>query len=103
MDSSLKDIFAQVEKYLVPLVSKDPPSAISKDESRILALQQINRLNHRIGQLARGPKESNVDVKILQTYVNRLTIGVKTNNDPQIRSSLISVRNYIESLDSTKI
>jgi hypothetical protein len=103
MESSLKDIFAQIEKYLLPIVSKDPPSAISKDESRILALQQINRLNHKIGQLARGSKESNVDVKLLQTYVNRLTIGVKTNNDPQIRFAMISIRNYIESLDSTRI
>ena len=53
---------------------------LSKDESRVLALQQINRLNQRIGQIARSSKENMTEMKILQTQVNRLTIGVKTDN-----------------------
>src|SRR5437879_4631591 len=98
MDAGLKEIFDQVEKYLLPLLSREPYSPLSKGESRVLALQNINRLNQRIGQIARSSKENVSDMKILQTFVNRLTIGVKTDNVPQIRGSLASVRSYIQSL-----
>ena len=96
MDASIKEIFAQVENYLRPIVSRDVSSGLSAEEARILALQQINRLNRRIGQIARGSKDEAGEMKILQTFVNRLTIGVKTDNVPQIRGSLASVRSYID-------
>jgi len=98
MESGLKDIFVQVEKYVMPIVSNDPSSPLSKDETRILALQHINRLNQKIGQLARGSKDNAGQLKILQTYVNRLTIGVKNDNIPQIRSSLTSARSLIDTV-----
>jgi hypothetical protein len=96
MDADLKEIFAQVENYLRPILSRDPSTNFSGEESRILALQQINRLNRRIGQIARSSKEDVGEMKILQTFVNRLTVGVKTDNLPQIRGAMASVRSYIE-------
>ncbi len=91
------EIVAQLENYLRPIISRDPLSILSAEEARILVLQQINRLNRRIGQIARSSKDDSGEMKILQTFVNRLTIGVKTDNVPLIRGSLASVRSYIES------
>jgi len=99
METGIKEIFEQVEKYLYPLISRETSVTLSKDESRVLALQNINRLNQRIGQIARSSKVDTADMKILQTLVNRLTIGVKTDNVSQIRGSLALVRGYIESLE----
>ena len=99
MESGLKDIFLQVEKYVMPIIGNDPSSHFSKDETRILALQHINRLNQKIGQLARGAKDQAGQMKILQTYINRLTIGVKNDNIPQIRSSLASAKSYIDTME----
>jgi hypothetical protein len=99
MDAGLREIFEQVEKYLRPLLSRDPYTPLSKDEARVLALQNINRLNQRIGMLARSSKDKMTEMKILQTQVNRLTIGVKTDNVPQIRGSMASVRSYIDTLE----
>ncbi len=97
IDTSLREIVAQLENYLRPIISRDPLSILSAEEARILVLQQINRLNRRIGQIARSSKDDSGEMKILQTFVNRLTIGVKTDNVPLIRGSLASVRSYIES------
>ncbi len=98
MDSNLKELFAQVEKYIAPIISSEIGSGLSKEENRILALQQINRLNQRIGMLARSNKNDALDMKALQTFVNALTIGVKTNNIPQIKYGISQTRNMIASL-----
>ena len=97
MDQALKDIYIQIERYSVPLVSSSEGSEhnFSKDENRILALQQINRLNQRLGQIARTRKEKLSEMTALQVYVNNLTMGVKNDNPIQIRSALASVRNYL--------
>jgi len=81
---------------VTPLV-RISDSSFSKDENRILALQQINRLNQRIGQIARSSKDGTGEMRMLQTYVNGLTIGVKSNNIPQIQATLARARSYIES------
>ena len=78
------------------LVGSNPNSAYSKDENRVLALQQINRLNQKIGQIARSSKDESGEMKILQTFVNSLTIGVKTDNVPQIKASIARAKSYIE-------
>jgi len=96
LDPALKEIFAQVERYVNPLI-RSAESSFSKDENRILALQQINRLNHRIGQIARSSNDGTGQMRILQTYVNGLTIGVKSDNIPQIQATLARARSYIES------
>ena|SRR5579871_3960662 len=101
METGIKEIFEQVEKYLYPLISQELSATLSKDESRVLALQNINRLNHRTGQIARSSKVDTTNMKILQTLVNRLTVGVKTDNVPQIRGSLALVRGYIETLEKS--
>jgi hypothetical protein len=96
LDPGLKELFWQVERYVLPLVGSNSENAFSKDENRVLALQQINRLNQRIGQIARSSKDESGEMKILQTYVNSLTIGVKTDNVPQIRASIARAKSYIE-------
>ena len=78
----------------------DISGQFSKDENRILVLQQINRLNQRIGQLARASAERMPNMKVLQTQVNNLTIGVKNNNIPQMKNAFIQVKNLIQTLDS---
>jgi len=96
-DEVLKEIYAKVERYIVPLFSNDPSNmtGLSKEENRVLALQQINRLNQRIGQVARSSKENYAELKPLQVYVNSLTMGVKNDNSPQIKAALAFVRSYI--------
>ena len=94
MDAALKEIYTQVERYVVPLIG-GAQSFMSKEENRILALQQINRLNQRIGLLARTQKDQVQEMKALQVHVNNLTIGVKNDNVGQIKHSLTLVRNYV--------
>lgn len=36
-------------------------------------------------------------MKLLQTYINGLTIGVKTDNIPQIKATIARAKSYIES------
>lgn len=95
MDTSLKEIFERVEKYVAPLISSQADTSLSKEENRILALQQINRLNQRIGMIARTSKNTVVDMKALQTFVNALTVGVKNDNVPQIKYGISQARNMI--------
>ena len=100
MGTGLNDILSQIERYLIPLMEADISGQFSKDENRILVLQQINRLNQRIGQLARASAERMPNMKVLQTQVNNLTIGVKNNNIPQMKNAFIQVKNLIQTLDS---
>ncbi len=97
MDQAIRDIFSQVERYLSPIVAGRPDTSLSKEENRILALQQINRLNQRIGQIARSSKDDSGEMKILQTCINGLTVAVKTNNIPMIRATIARARSYIQS------
>jgi len=96
LDQTIKEIFAQVERYVAPLV-RSSDSSFSKEENRVLALQQINRLNQKIGQIARSTKDGTGEMRILQTYVNGLTIGVKSDNVAQIHAALARAKSYIES------
>jgi hypothetical protein len=97
VDQNIKEIFAQVEKYVLPLLARQSDPFLSKEENRILALQQINRLNQRIGQIARSSKDEYGEMRILQTYINGITAGVKTDNVPQIKASIARAKSYIES------
>jgi hypothetical protein len=97
LDQAIREIFTQVERYIQPLLGRNSETSFSKEENRILALQQINRLNQRIGQIARSSKENVGEMKILQTYINGLTIGVKTDNIPQIRATIQRAKSYIDS------
>jgi hypothetical protein len=97
MDSMIKEIFSQVERYVSPLISSRSETSFSKEENRILALQQVNRLNQRIGQIARSSKDGSGEMRILQTYVNGLTIGIKSDNIPQIKGTMARAKSYIDS------
>lgn len=86
----------------MPLIGSDSPHGFSKEENRILALQNINRLNQRIGQLVRSGQSVEIDLKALQTHVNNLTVGVKYDNPIQMKNSLVQVRNMITTYNSSK-
>ncbi len=86
----------------MPLIGSDSPHGLSKEENRILALQNINRLNQTIGQLVRSGQSSPIDMKVLQTQVNNLTIGVKYDNAAQMKIALTQVRNLVTTYNSMK-
>ncbi|MHB8567011.1 MAG: hypothetical protein ACYC7D_02670 [Nitrososphaerales archaeon] len=98
-DYNLKELFANVERYAFPLTGRDSQSSLSKDENRILALQNVNRLNQRMGFLVREQMAELGEMRLLQTFVNSLTLGLKTDNVLQIKSALTSVRNVLKTLD----
>lgn len=100
METGLREIFGEVERYVLPLIKSDPDVRFSKEENRILALQQINRLNQRIGQLARSSKDKMPDMKVLQTQVNNMTIGIKSDNTIQVKNALTQVKSLIATIDS---
>lgn len=98
IDGALKELFEQVERYVSPLTVSTHDGHFSREESKILAMQQLNRLNQRIGMIARTNKSEFVDMKALQTFVNSITAGVKNDNIPQIKYGLIQARNMISTL-----
>jgi hypothetical protein len=85
----------------MPLINSDSPGRFSKEENRILVLQAINRLNQRIGQLARSGSFVDFDLKALQTYVNNLTIGIKFENVAQMKPAIASIRGMLTGLPSS--
>lgn len=98
MDLGLRALLDEVEKYIQPIIFENQVSTLSKEENRILALQRVHRLNLKIGVLARSNKEKMEDMKSLQNFVNSLTIGLKSNNVPQIRFGLTRAKSLIDSL-----
>lgn len=98
MDRGLQELLDEVEKYVQPIISENLLSSFSKEENRILALQRVHRLNLKIGMLARSNKEKMEEMKTLQDFVNSLTIGLKSNNVPQMRFGLTRAKNMITSL-----
>ena len=80
---------------MIPLIANDPERKFSREENKILALQQINRLNQRIGMIARSNKNEMDDMKVLQNFVSSITIGVKNDNVPQLKHGLTHAKNMI--------
>ena len=97
-ENALEDLFDQVERYVVPLITNRSENKLSKEENKILAFQKLNRLNQRIGMIARSNKNDMSDMKTLQTFVNSITIGVKHDNIPQIKYGLVQTRSMISFL-----
>ena len=95
-------LLREVEKYVTPIIAPDQSSTLSREENQILALQSIQRINKRIGMLARTVKESAPDMKLLQTFVNSMTIGIKSSNIPQVKYGLSQARNLIQTLESER-
>lgn len=91
-----------MEKYVSPIIESDQSSTLSREENQILALQSIQRINKRIGILARTDKGKAPDMKTLQTFVNSITIGIKSNNIPQIKYGLSQSRNLIQTLENER-
>jgi hypothetical protein len=85
----------------MPLISPNKPSSFSNQENKVLALQSINRLNIYLGRKARSTKDESGNLHILQMYVNNLTVALKNDNIPLIRSSISSSRNMIRELEAS--
>jgi hypothetical protein len=101
LDSQIKELFNNVERYVMPLISPNKPSSFSNQENKVLALQSINRLNIYLGRKARSTKDESGNLHILQMYVNNLTVALKNDNIPLIRSSISSSRNMIRELEAS--
>ena len=103
LDNQLRELYTAVERYVVPLLEREPSeSGLTPEECRILALQNINRLNQRIGFLVRKAISDPGEMRILQTYVNSLTIGLKSDNKGQMRAALSNARNFLIERDENK-
>ncbi|GEM_PF-1569362 len=104
MSESLKQAYANLERYCISFgeMRRSGTSRFSKEEDKLLAFQSINRLNQTIGRTVR---ESSGDTKliekmrILQTYVNRLTVALKSDNKQLVSSSLFSIRALIGKIE----
>jgi hypothetical protein len=101
LDPQIKELFNTVERYVMPLIGGDSLSGFSKQENKVLALQNINRLNITLGRIARSTKDESGNLHLLQMYVNNLTVALKNDNVPMIRSSISSSRNIIRELEGS--
>lgn len=102
MNSQLKELFGAVERYVLPLIGGGSSSGLSKEENTVLALQNVHRLNVHIGMLARSTKDDESgNLRILQTYVNNLTIALKNENVPMMKGALASARNMINAIEAS--
>lgn len=101
MDQEIKDLFNTVERYVNPLLYGRgiESSTLSNQENKVLALQNINRLNIHLGKLARSRKDESGNLHLLQTYVNNLTVGLKNDNIQLMKSAIASARNILNELE----
>ena len=99
----LNEVFVQVEAHVMPLIGGDSPHGLTKEENKVIAFQNVNRLNQRIGYLARESSENVGMMRILQSYVNSLTMGLKSDNAKQVRSAMASIRNMIKTLEPDEV
>jgi hypothetical protein len=101
MDPQIRELFSAVERYVMPLIGGDIPSGFSKQENKVLALQNINRLNIHVGKIARSSKDESENLRLLQMYVNNLTVALKNDNVPMMKSSIASSRNMIKEIEKS--
>jgi hypothetical protein len=102
LDSQIKVLFTNVERHVMPLIENDRQNNLSKQENKVLALQDINRFNIYLGKKARSTKDESGNLHILQIYVNNLTMGLKNDNIPLMRSAISSSRNMLNELENSK-
>lgn len=101
MDETLNSLFDSVERYAAPLTGGDYSSNLSKQENKVLALQNVNRFNIHLGKLARSKKDASGSLHLLQMYVNNLTVALKNDNAPLLKSSIASSRNVIREIEKS--
>ncbi|HKW05431.1 MAG TPA: hypothetical protein VJN71_09045 [Nitrososphaerales archaeon] len=102
LENELRILFNEVERHAMPLVNNDSGARLSKEESRVLALQAIHRLNQKIGFLVRTNSKEAGEMRLLQTFVNNLTLGIKNDNTQMVQSALGSVRNIILTIEKSE-
>jgi hypothetical protein len=85
---SLERAFAKVEASASPLLGGD---FTSKDS----VLRAIFSLNNEIGKLARLKPGKLGTLKMLQAYVNAITVAVKGGEARPVRESLESARDFL--------
>jgi hypothetical protein len=104
LSENLKQAYANLERYCISLgeMRRSGTSGFSEEEDKLLAFQSINRLNQNIGRTVRessGNTELIEKMRILQTYVNRLTVALKSDNKQLVSSSLFSIRALIGKIE----
>jgi hypothetical protein len=95
MDSEIAQNFEALERYTNSLLARDSSPRYSKNECTILALQCLNRINQKIGRMARSEKDGSDSMRLLQARVNSVTVAVKNENAPMLRASMESLKNLI--------
>lgn len=102
MEQGLKELFDAVERYVNPLLGRaQEVTALSTQENKVLALQNVNRLNINLGKIARSKKDETGNLHLLQIYVNNLTVGIKNDNIQMMKSAIASARNIINELEKS--
>jgi hypothetical protein len=102
LDKGLRELFDTVERYANPLLGRSMEStSFSAEENKVLALQNVNRLNIKIGKMARSKKDETGNLHLLQMYVNNLTVGIKNNNTQLMKSAIASARNIINEMNKS--
>ncbi len=100
LDQELKELFDTVERYVNPLLGRaQEDTTLSAQENKVLALQNVNRLNINLGKIARSRKDETGNLHLLQMYVNNLTVGIKNDNTQLMKSAIASARNIINELE----
>ncbi len=94
-------MFSTVERYVRPLIGEDELTGLSNQENKVLALQNVNRLNIHIGKVARSNKDESGNLHLLQMYVNNLTVAIKNDNVPMMKSSIASAKNIIKEMEQS--
>jgi hypothetical protein len=69
---------------------------MSRADHAILALQAINRLNHVVGRAAITKSKPIEEMRLLQIYVNNLTLGVKRDSNQEMKNALAGVRELVK-------
>jgi hypothetical protein len=87
-------------RQVTALLKKEYQIGLSRKDHTVLALQAVNRLNHVIGKAGLTGARPMEEMRLLQTYVNNLTLGIKRDSDQQMKIALAGVKELIEKGES---
>jgi hypothetical protein len=92
----IRQDFEALERYVTPIVERNAYSKLSREESMVLALQCINRINQIVGRAARSSKDESGSLRLLQAKINSVTIALKNDNLSMLRGAMGSLRSFVE-------
>ena len=97
--AEIKDLFSNVERYVIPFIGGESLGGLSRQECLVLSLQNINRFNIHLGKISKSSKDESGTLHLLQLYVNNLTVALKNENKALMKSSIASIRNMISEIE----